>query len=665
MPATRITGPGGIIPRLAPRQLPPEAAQVAANVSVLPGEWRPLRMPQLTWSPSSTLTALRSIYRVDDETWWAWTVPHVRVERAPLEGEPRFVISGNGCPAVTTKALSLPLSASGTPGQTRALGIPAPVAAPTVNHSGGSGAAVDRFYVYTFVSDWQEESAPSPPSALTAGKVDGTWAITGMVDTPPNTGSITAASKTATTVTPTTSAAHFRRVGDTVVITGIVGMTDLNGTHVITAVPAPNQFTVALATAQTYSSGGTWTAPVPWGPCTKRIYRTAGTLADFQLVAEGVSGTSYNDTLTDAQIPGASLITEDWQPPPANLTGIVSMPDGNLVGWIEGGRTLCWCEPFQPHAWPTSYRRRVADDIVGIAPFQQSLGVVTTGMPILFTGIDPTALTPTRHLKPFPGLSRASVCSIADGLVFATRTGLARMDLGGVDVFTEGLFLPDQWHALQPANINCAFDGARLFIGTPVELRLFTINLVDGGAMVTAYQRQDCTWADPRSGALYFSVGARVYEFDALDNAPQWMDWQSREILMPRPGNLGAARVERDPVFEEEARVALLAEREEVIARNLAVMASVGGGRGAIARRGINALDINGSVLEALPDADPSINFQLFVDGRLIFSATIPNDNAFRLPSGYKGHFFSVRLQANTQVRAVVVGDTPQSLAEV
>ncbi|MCU0951483.1 MAG: hypothetical protein MUC68_10570 [Burkholderiaceae bacterium] len=109
----------------------------------------------------------------------------------------------------------------------------------------------------------------------------------------------------------------------------------------------------------------------------------------------------------------------------------------------------------------------------------------------------------------------------------------------------------------------------------------------------------------------------------------------------------------------------MLAEREEVKARNQVVMAQPRGGRGAIAARGVNVLDINGSVLEPLPDANPSINFQLYVDGKLIYSATIPNDNAFRLPSGYKGHFFSVRLQANTQVRAVVVGDTVQSLAEV
>lgn len=665
MPAMRITGPGGIIPRLAARQLPPEAAQIAANVSVQSGEWRPLRQPRLAWSPGNNPFTLRSIYRVDDTTWWGWTVPHVRVERAPLEGEARFIITGNGIPQITTKALSLPLSAAGSPGQVRALGVPKPQAAPSVEHSGGTGAAVSRSYVYTFRSDWREESAPSPPSAVVAGRVDGTWAITGMVDTPPNGGTVTAAAAAASTVTVTLLAPHFRRVGDPIVFAGVLNMTDLNGTFTITAVPAANQVTVPLTTAQAYFGAGTWAAPIPWGPCTKCIYRTSGTTGDFQLVAEGVAGTTYNDFLTDAQIPGSSLITDDWETPPAGLTGVVAMPDGMLVGWIDGGRTLCWSEPFQPHAWPTAYQRRVPDDIVGVASFQQSLAVVTRGMPIVYTGIDPSAMTPTRHLKPFPGVSRASVCSVADGVVFATRSGLARVDLGGVSVFTEGLFLPDQWAALQPANISCAFDGMRLFIGTPVELRLFTINLAEGGAMVTAYQRQDCTWTDPRSGALYFALATRVFEFDALDNAPMSMDWQSREILIPKPGNLGAARVESDPVYRAEVIPLLLAAREEVRLRNVATMALPRGGRGAIGARGINALDINGSILEALPDTEPRINFQLYIGGTLVYSSLVPNDEVFRLPSGYKGGFFSVRLQANTQVSAVVIGDTPASLATV
>jgi hypothetical protein len=42
------------------------------------------------------------------------------------------------------------------------LGVTPPVAAPTVTPSGGVGSTVTRVYVYTFVTPWGVDSAPSP-----------------------------------------------------------------------------------------------------------------------------------------------------------------------------------------------------------------------------------------------------------------------------------------------------------------------------------------------------------------------------------------------------------------------------------------------------------------------------------------------------------------------
>lgn len=664
MVARRITAPGGIIPRLSARRLPENGAQVAANVSVLPGEWRPLRKPKFLWAPAVSADPIRSIYRLDDETWFAWPQRHVRVERAPIEGEARYVISGYGAPKIITKALATPVSASGLPGAARSLGVPTPGVAPTVGHSGGAGAAVSRFYVYTFVTDWQEESAPSPVSALTAGKVDGTWAISGMHDAPPNSGTVTAATAGVDTVTLTLSAPHYLRAGDETTIASVGGMTDVNGVWTITAVPAADQITVPCTTAQTYTSGGTWARPYPWGPCTKRLYRTAGTAAGFQLVAEGITGTTYNDTLLDAAILGSDLLTEGWVPPPTDLTGIISMPNGMLVGFVDGGRALRFCEPFQAHAWPERYKRVLPDDIVGIAAFDINLAVVTTGVPHLLTGTDPAAMSPKKFEKPFPGLSRASVISTSDGALFATKNGLARIDLGGVAVFTEPLFLPEQWNALQPADIGCAFDGNRLFISTPVEHRMFTLNMVDGGAMVTAYQRMECMTADPQTGDLYFVVGASAYRFDSFDTAPSVMDWMSRQHVEPKPFNLGAAKVEWDTAYYAEAEAALAAEAAGIIAGNQAIMATTMGGRGALNARAINMIEINGSILAPPPDTTPSVAFTLYIGDVVVFTGRITDQRGFRLPGGYRADRWAIRLQANTQISAVVLGDTPKALAE-
>lgn len=665
MTSIRITEPGGIIPRLSARRLPDNGAQVAANVSVLPGEWRPLRKPRLAWQPSFGVDPLLSVYRMDDTTWFGWPTANVRVEHAPLEGDPRYIITGDGVPKITIKSLATPVSAAGKPAGVRALGIPTPTDVPGVSASLGVGAAVTRFYLCTFVSDWNEEGSESPVSLMVTGKVDDTWAITNLPVSPPNSGTITGAAYSSGAVTVTFAANHLNRVGDEITIAAVLGMTDLIGVRTITAVPAANQVTVALTTGQTYSSGGTWARTAPWAPCTKRLYRTSGSTGNFQLVAEGITGTTYSDTLTDVQIPGDSLVSTGWVPPPAGLTGVTTMPGGNLVGFIGGGRTLCWCEPFQPHAWPEAYQRKVPDDIVGIAAFEGSVAVATKGMPAVYTGIDPTAMSPTQFQKPFPCLARCSVCSVSDGAVFATKNGLARMDVSGVQVFTEGLFMPDQWNALQPANMTCAYDGTRLFISTPVETRLFALNLIDGGALVTAYQRLNSTYTDPRSGSLYFTLNMKVYEFDAFDNSPMSMDWLSRVFVSPKPFNLGAAKVEIDADFYAIAVAALAAEAVAVRASNAVIMASTGGGRGGLAMRAMNVIEINGSILDPLPESTPSVSFSLYADGKVVYSKVIPNDKGFKLPSGYRSDRMAVRIQGNTQVAAVVLAETMTGLSQV
>ena len=73
--------------------------------------------------------------------------------------------------------------------------------------------------------------------------------------------SITAASHAAGTVTVTASG-HGYVEGDFVDISGVVGMTDLNGIFGVSGV-AGNDFDVTLTTAQSYTSGGTARQCVP------------------------------------------------------------------------------------------------------------------------------------------------------------------------------------------------------------------------------------------------------------------------------------------------------------------------------------------------------------------------------------------------------------------
>lgn len=661
MTAIRITNFGGMVPRLSARNLPDHSARVAANCDLAPGELRPIRMSQVAFSPSSN-TTIRSMFKADDTNWFAWPDEFVDMARAPLEGTARFVFTGDGVPKITTLALALPVSPQGSPAAARTLGVPAPKTAPGVSHSGGTGAAVTRFYCYTFVDDWNQESAPSPVSAQVTGKVDGTWSITSMDATPPNSASITGATHAAGVVTVSMSGNAFLRAGEEVTIASVLGMTDLNGVWTVLGAPAANQFTVALTTAQTYTSGGTWTRVNAWGACTKRLYRTDGTKADFQLVAEGITAATYSDTLTAVNIPGDSLISQNWTLPPAALTGLVSMSNGVMAGFVDNIVHLC--EPYQPHAWPEPYQFKMTDDIVGIAAFDTNLVVATKGVPVVLSGYEPAQMSVTKHITPHPCLSRPSVCGVGDAVVYAAKAGMVRVDLSGVAVFTGPLFTPYDWNKLQPSTLRCQYDGGRLFACSEPDNRIYIMNLQDGGAMSVAYQGVDAIFVDRQSGYFHFAAGGEIFEFDSFTGIPLTQDWWSKEYLLARPGNLGAAKVEYDEEYKAEAEAALAAYRAAIIAANQAQMAASGGG-GAIGRRVINDIEVNGSILDAVPDPELTITFTLYAGEQLVFARDITSQDCFRLPAGYKSDCFSVRLQANTQIRAVLLSDTPSGLANV
>lgn len=663
MTAFRTTAFGGMIPRLSYRLLPDNAARLAANCNVVSGELLPMRGSKSVVDFTSAADSILSMFRPDDTHWFAWPTEFVQMARGQIQGETRFYYTGDGVPKVTTIALGTPVQASGAPAAARTLGIPNPVPAPTVSHSGGVGAAVTRYYCYTFYSDWNEESGPSPVSAIVTGKVDGTWAISAMDDLPPNSGSITAATHASGVVTITTSANNYLRAGDVVQITGVVGMTDLNNIFTVSSVVDATHYKVALTTAQTYTSGGTWTRQSPWGTCTKRLYRTSGTVADFQLVKDALTGTTYDDTLTDALIPGDSLISTTWEPPQENMIGLVSLPGGVMAGYYD--KTIYLCEPYQHHAWPNAagYRYKTDQPIVGLAVYDNNIVAATEGAPYILSGYEPGSMSITKHKIPYPCLSRGSVVSVSDGIVYSTRNGMARVTLAGTEIFTDPIFSKENWYAMSPTTIRCAFTGTRLLIFATAPTPLtYILNISDGGPMVLTYNQASCAYADESTGYAYFGLGKSIYEFDSFDGIPQMQDWWSKEFVLAKPENVGAAKVDYDDAYTAEVEAVIAARRAEIVAAN-AILIESGKGLGCVGANAVNAVCVNGSKLDMLPENTVSITFLFYAAGMLMGQRTVTSTDPFRLPDGYKSDRFSFRVLANTKVQAVVIANTVKGLA--
>lgn len=158
----------GEAPRLTPRALPENAAQDATNARLQSGDLQ-------TWRQYAAEHALamaapvETIYRLNG-AWLSWA-GDVAVARGPVPGDTTFrtVLAGPTVydrPQLTTYAMAT----SGPepyPAATRPLGVPGPdnrAEAEFFFSSGISETNAVTSYVYTYVNDIGQESAPSPPT---------------------------------------------------------------------------------------------------------------------------------------------------------------------------------------------------------------------------------------------------------------------------------------------------------------------------------------------------------------------------------------------------------------------------------------------------------------------------------------------------------------------
>ncbi|WP_157407088.1 hypothetical protein [Janthinobacterium sp. CG3] len=166
-----ISNLGGMIPRLNAAMLPDTAAQLALNCTLWNGDLRPLKSPLAVVTPGALGGAIKSIYRIgmalpETQYWMAWTTD-VDVVRGMIAGDTseRTYFTGNGVPKVTNLQMA---TQGGTsyPVNSYALGVPAPAAAPICVPNASTAPAETRVYIFTYVSAWGEEGAPSPPRSV-------------------------------------------------------------------------------------------------------------------------------------------------------------------------------------------------------------------------------------------------------------------------------------------------------------------------------------------------------------------------------------------------------------------------------------------------------------------------------------------------------------------
>lgn len=178
-----------------------------------------------------------------------------------------------------------------------------------------------------------------------------------------------------------------------------------------------------------------------------RIYR-ANTGSDqtvYQFVAEIASPfADYLDQVADLDL-GEVLQTESWDPPPSNLRGITALPNGGMAGFY--GKTVCFAEPYYPHAWPPEYQIAVDHDVVGLGVVPNGVAILTKGPVYIASGDHPRAMS-VRHFNDSQACSsKRSIASTIGGVLYSSPDGLAFVGSSGFRLVTEAYATKREWQA--------------------------------------------------------------------------------------------------------------------------------------------------------------------------------------------------------------------------
>jgi len=670
MPSIKLDSFSGIRPRMGPTQLAPNEAQIARNVRVTSGELRSWKEKVKVYQPVQA--GIRTIYKLRNTItsafrWLEWPID-VDVVRAPIADDSDFRVyyTGDNEPRKTNWVLA---STNGTgqkpfPNAYLSLAVPPPTTAPSLSASGGSGSDEDRAYVYTYVSTFgavSEESQPSPAATVTCKEAGATVTVAGFTST--------GTYDQVATVITVTETAHTL-VGGQQVYLDFTSGTAVDGWYTVATVVDANNYTVA-APSNTTSGNVTVLAKLPAGTYNithRRIYRTVvgAATVSFQLVDEiPLSTTTYDDTKDVADL-GSLLQTQSWNPPPNDLKGIVSMPNGMLAAFRKN--EVWFCEPYHPHAWPDIYTLVVDAEIVGLGVYDTTLVVLTKGQPYLMTGGTPLSISQTKLPMNQPCVSKRSIASDQYGVLYASPYGLVSIGTGTQDVVTLPLYTQEEWQELNPGTMdgkiyNNTYIG---FCQQGASIQAIVIARADVPPLIIYDFPGNAIYIDQTNGELFAvsNLDNAIYQLDADPVNRTFYEWLSKKFILPNPMNFTGFKVHADYgiIQDVDAYNALVAD---ITALNQELFTSAGGAlEGPFNEVPLNNFVLNGSILTPIPPlaGSRSINVFIYGDGELVYAGGVASPETVRLPAGFKAYEYEVEFSGNIDMRVFAMAT---SIAEL
>ncbi len=668
--AKRINAFGGELPGMENRTIPDGYAATAENVRLSSNRLDPI---YATAAVASGKASANTIHRLLDGTWLSWT-EDVDVALSPIAGDTshRYCFTSEDFePRVSNAAMSV---AGGTPYPKTwyVLGVTPPTTAPGVAISGAaSGATETRAYVYTFVTQWGEESAPSPPSTLTTATIGETWTITPTDVAPLNSWTINNVVWGAGVLTITTTTFTFGlRAGEFVTLSSL--QSSLNASWQVASVPTTTSFTIAMVVDPTVTdTAGTASRDAPHNTASmlKRIYRSVTTATDTQYYfVKEIPVADVSEVDDVGEDIGEPLPTAGWKMPPVNLQGIKTLPSGAMIGFYEN--VVAFSEPNIPYAWPEAYENTSDYPIVGLGLIGTAAVVGTQGTPYIIDGVEPATATMTRVDQLWPCVSKAGITSFGNGVFYPTTVGLAYLSFQGNKIVTDTMWSQYEWSDLNPSTFHASTYNGLYYTTQTTDNSETRVLVIAPDKWVTEYNiATDVLYTDRAQGKIFYAApSGSIYELEPTSGVAQPYVWTSKIYVLPEPINIGAAKI--------TTRFTLTAaERDAVEAYNTALLASFNLDNSGIfcGPDGTDPAELVpmcttilcGGIVALAEVSNESMQFALIVDDEVIFTKELLDTAIIRPPSGVKYDEFQVRISSNLPVSAILIGETPESLRTV
>ena len=344
------------------------------------------------------------------------------------------------------------------------------------------------------------------------------------------------------------------------------------------------------------------------------------------------------------------------------IKGVTQFSSGVLCGFIKD--EVWFSEPGIPYAWPTEYKIKFDYNVVSLGALNNMLVVLTEGYPYVVTGTYPEALSFQKIPVKQKCISKRGVAVTEDKVIFPSPEGLYAIGPAGSGLLSADTVTKEQWIRMIDEGIS-GFYYEGLYTGfREGSPEIFFVNLSESPPTLDTVV-MDAEYAflsgsvSVEDDALYLmmsydagsAVTHQVIKWNRFAGPPFEYTWRSKTFVFPAPVSFTGIRLISG--WDEEWK-----ENDapyppwSVVARNGVVYRANGFWVDAneILRPGDGTGD-----WQSCWSVCPDVRFTIYADNEARDTGALASGKTLRLSGGYKASLWAVELSGYKTTDEVIL----------